>query len=330
MTKQPVYIISKGALNKVDQTIRFFCDAEQRFFPVEQVSSLMVFGDGTITKSLLALLSNRQIPAHFFTARGNFLGSFMPMEQNSSGKCLIRQVACYLDPQQRMAMAKTFVHHSLKAMRQTLLYYRGRGKSVEKQLLAVDAMLTKLDIADSINQLMAYEGNAREAYYQAFDLIIGNADFMFEKRSRRPPANSLNCLISFGNAILYAECLSQLHQTKLDSRIAYLHASNERAFSLHLDVADVFKPAVVDAAIFTVLNKGMLTGADFSREKGGIYLRPTGREKFISAIESRFSSVSERHLPERGEKMSLRWAIRSYCFKIQQSIIAYSTAGGLD
>jgi len=79
---------------------------------------------------------------------------------------------------------------------------------------------------------MAIEGNAREQYYAAFDSILENEDFLFERRSRRPPENRLNALISFGNSLMYTTVLSEIYKTHLDPRIGYLHTTNYRRFSL--------------------------------------------------------------------------------------------------
>lgn len=90
---------------------------------------------------------------------------------------------------------------------------------------------------------MAVEGNAREIYYSAFDIIVDNEDFAFAKRTRRPPQNRLNALISFGNSLLYVTVLGEIYRTHLDPRIGFLHATNFRRFSLNLDVAEIFKPS---------------------------------------------------------------------------------------
>ena len=113
----------------------------------------------------------------------------------------------------------------------------------------------------------------RETYYRAFDGILSNPDFIFDKRSRRPPKNNLNTLISFGNSILYTVVLSEIYKTHMDPRIGFLHATNFRRFSLNLDVAEIFKPIIIDRLIFTMVGTGMVTGKDFETESGGIILK---------------------------------------------------------
>lgn len=103
---------------------------------------------------------------------------------------------------------------------------------------------------------MGIEGNIHKNYYEAFDLIIN--DFEMDGRSYRPPLNEVNALISFGNMMCYSQCLKTIHQTQLNPTISFLHEPGTRRFSLSLDLAEVFKPLLVDRVIFKVLNKKMI------------------------------------------------------------------------
>ena len=87
---------------------------------------------------------------------------------------------------------------------------------------------------------MAIEGNIRDIYYDGFDKIINDELFEFKRRTKRPPLNRLNSLISFGNSLLYTCVLREIYKTHLDPRIGYLHTTNNRRFTLNLDVAENF------------------------------------------------------------------------------------------
>ena len=111
---------------------------------------------------------------------------------------------------------------------------------------------------------MVIEGNIRQAYYGAFDVIIN--DFDMGTRTKRPPQNEVNALISFGNMMCYTVCLKSIHQTQLNPTISFLHTPGERRYSLCLDVSEIFKPILVDRTIFKVLNKGMLQERHFDNK----------------------------------------------------------------
>ena len=134
----------------------------------------------------------------------------------------------------------------------------------------IELGLNKIDSVESIAELMAVEGNTRELYYKGFDIIINDKDFMFEERTRRPPQNYLNTLISFGNTLAYTTCLSEIYKTHLDPRIGYLHSTNFRRFSLNLDVAEIFKPILVDRIIFNCIGKKIITKKERRKQNGKV------------------------------------------------------------
>ena len=184
----------------------------------------------------------------------------------------------------------------------------------------INDLMEKINEIETIAELMAFEGNTRELYYSCFDEIINNKDFVFEKRSKRPPLNPLNALISFGNSLCYTMVLSEIYKTYLDPRIGYLHSTNFRKFTLNLDVAEIFKPIMVDRLIFQLINKKMITQKDFEKEHtGGILLSEKGRRTFIEQLETKMrTTVNHRHL---GRNVSYRRLIRLELYKIQKHIL---------
>lgn len=167
--------------------------------------------------------------------------------------------------------------------------------------------------------MMAIEGNIRETYYRAFDFILENEDFVFDKRTRRPPKNNLNTLISFGNSMLYTIVLSEIYNTHLDPRIGYLHTSNNRRFTLNLDVAEIFKPILVDRVIFTLISRKMLTNKHFDKKADGIILKDEGRKIFIQEMDSRLQRTID--YKKLGKQVSYRRLIRLELYKLEKHLI---------
>src|SRR5690554_5217129 len=151
-------------------------------------------------------------------------------------------------------------------MLQVLKYYHKRGAPLNAVIEKLKTAEENINHPSDISELMALEGNSREEYYKAFDLIINNSDFVFEKRSRRPPKNNLNTLLSFGNSLLYTTVLSEIYKTHLDPRIGYLHATNFRRFTLNLDLAEIFKPLLIDRLIFSLLDKKVVKADAFEKK----------------------------------------------------------------
>src|SRR5690606_7989501 len=111
-------------------------------------------------------------------------------------------------------------------MLKNLKYYDKRGKTLQDQIEQIEKLAENIPNTNEIDELMGLEGNIRITYYQAFDLIIN--DFEMGNRTKRPPQNEVNALISFGNMMCYSQCLRAIHQTQLNPTISYLHTPGDR------------------------------------------------------------------------------------------------------
>jgi len=164
---------------------------------------------------------------------------------------------------------------------------------------------------------MGIEGNIRQVYYKAFNDILN--DFGMEDRNRQPPTDPLNALISFGNMMCYAQVLRSIHQTQLNPTISFLHTPGERRFSLALDLAEIFKPILVDRVIFKVLNKKIIQENDFDQKLNRILLKDKARMKFVEAFESRLTeTIMHRSL---NKSVSYKHLIKLEAYKLQKHLL---------
>ena len=318
--KKTVYIFSNGEIKRKQNTIYFETeDGKRKYVPIESVSEIMIFGEVSLNKKLLEYLTQKEIIIHFFNYHNYYVGSYYPREHYNSGLVILKQAENYLDPDKRLLLAKKFVEGSIKNMLKVVSYYKNRGIQLSEIDSEINALLSTLDTRASVDEVMAVEGNVRDTYYIAFDRIINNPDFKFEARTRRPPANRLNALISFGNSLLYVLILSEIYRTHLDPRIGYLHSTNTRRFTLNLDVAEIFKPILVDRLIFLLLNKGLIKKSHFKNNLGGIYLKENGQKIFVKEWEKKLqSTIRHRGL---GRNVSYRRLIRLELYKIEKHIL---------
>ena len=279
----------------------------------------MVFGEVSLNKKLLEYLTQKEIVVHFFNYHEYYVGSYYPREHYNSGLVILKQAENYLNSDRRLFLAKKFVEGSIKNMLKVISYYRNRGIQLDDIEEDITNLLSTLDMRTSVDEVMAVEGNVRDTYYRGFDRIINNPDFRFEARTRRPPANRLNALISFGNSLLYVLVLSEIYRTHLDPRIGYLHSTNTRRFTLNLDVAEIFKPILIDRLIFSLLNKGLIKKSHFKNNLGGIYLKENGQKIFVKEWEKKLqSTIRHRGL---GRNVSYRRLIRLELYKIEKHIL---------
>ncbi|AXF57069.1 type I-B CRISPR-associated endonuclease Cas1b [Salicibibacter kimchii] len=321
--KKTLYIFKNGQLRRKDNTLFFENEEGKKVIPVEDTNDIYVFGEVDVSKRFLEFVSQKEICVHYFNYYGYYTGTFYPREHLNAGHVILKQAEHYINFDRRVDLAKTFVRGSVDQMNRVIKYYKNRVSQDRERLEEITEdfgqVYGQLQPLKTVEEAMSVEGHAREKYYSAFDIIIGNRDFRFEKRSSRPPLNRLNALISFGNSICYTMVLSEIYKTYLDPRIGYLHATNFRRFSLNLDVAEIFKPILIDRLIFSLLNKRMIQKKDFDKHTDAILLSESGRKTFISELDNRLKqTVNHRHL---GKSVSYRRLVRLELYKVQKHLL---------
>jgi len=318
-TKKTIYIFQNGELKRKDNTLYFEGEEGRKYIPVEDTKELFIFGEIRLNKSFLDFCSQKEIVIHFFNYYGYYTGSFYPREHLNSGYMILKQAEHYLDENKRFTLAKMFVQGAARNILRVLKYYRSREKDVQNNIDTIENLAADLDKMKTIPELMAYEGNMRESYYKGFDKILEDEDFVFVKRSKRPPENRLNALISFGNSLLYTQILSEIYQTHLDPRIGYLHTTNFRRFTLNLDVAEIFKPILVDRVIFSLVAKKQLDKNNFVKAMGGIVMNDSGKKVFLKEWEEKLASTIKHRTLER--EVSYRRLLRLELYKVEKHFI---------
>ncbi|MEZ0606862.1 type I-B CRISPR-associated endonuclease Cas1b [Fibrella sp. WM1] len=341
--KQPYYLFSSGRLRRQHNTLSLVrtnaerqpddnpddegllsgsLDGKAQPFPVETVDSLYVFGELDLNTKLITFLGQQGIPVFFFDYYGYYTATLYPREAQLSGRVHIEQARHYLSPKRRLLLARAFVEAALFNIERVIKYYQPRLDGEAK--LAVQATLADLirdrealPLTTDILTLMAVEGRIRNRYYQLWPHFLGpdvTARFPFTKRGRQPPSNELNALISFGNTLCYTTVLRQIYRTALDPTIAFLHEPGDRRFSLSLDLAEVFKPVLVDRMIFRLLKTGEIQPKHFEQRLGGCYLNETGRKIVVSHWDDRLRQTVHHRTLSR--KISYERLIRLECHKL--------------
>ncbi len=317
-----IFIFSNGELKRKQNTLFFENgDGEKKYIPVETTQELMVFGEVSLNKKFLDFASQNQMILHFFNYYGYYSGSYYPREHLNSGHMILRQAEAYLGTDRRIGIARKIVQGAVRNILKVIDYYvrRKEDEQVREVRFQIDDLYAKIADQDSTDTLMAIEGNIRDRYYSAFDKIVENDTFKFESRTRRPPKNRMNALISFGNSLLYTTVLSEIYKTHLDPRIGFLHTTNFRRFSLNLDIAEIFKPVLVDRMLFSLINKGELKAKHFEKRMGGVVMNESGMKIFSKEFEERLQrTVKHRKI---GKPVSNRRLMRLELYKLEKHLI---------
>ena len=314
------YILKSGRLKREGNTLYFITKKDKNYskkvIPINNINSLFVFGEIDLNTKLLNFLAQNKILVHFFNYYNFYTGSFVPKEYLPSGFLLVKQVKHYLDLEKRIEIAKEFVLGAVHNTLKNLIYYKKQAKKVEKAIEEIKNKIPKINLKKQRAQLMALEGQVKNIYYQTFSEILG---IEFKKRVRQPPDNMINCLISFGNSLLYTEVLSQIYHTQLNPTVSFLHEPGERRYSLALDIAEIFKPVIVDKVIFKLINNKMIKEKHFLQELKFSYLNEKGRRLFLENFDTRlkmtiFYKKLKRHI-------SYQELIRLECYKLIKHLI---------
>lgn len=313
-----IYVFSSGRLERKENTLVLRSDEEKKVIPITTISDIKVFGEVELNKRLLEFLTQNRIAIHFFNHYGYYVGSYYPREYMNSGLITLKQAEHYLDYEKRLFLAKNFVIGAATNILRNLEYYHRRKGNLKEIIQSIKSRLEDLKDAKSVQELMSIEGDVRKEYYSAFNQILESEEFYMEKRTKRPPENPINALISFGNSLLYTTILSEIYHTHLDPRIGYLHETNRRSFSLNLDLSEVFKPVIVDRVIFSLVNQRQIQLKHFEKSLNYSYLTDKGKQIFIKEFEEKLkTTIKYKNLGS----VSYRRLLRLECYKLYKHFL---------
>jgi CRISPR-associated protein Cas1 len=317
MTKD-YYIFKSGRMIRKDNTFYFVDgDEKKKSLPIHQIDNLYVFGKVDFNTDYLHLLSQYGVRLHCFNYYGFYNGTFYPRSQKVSGFTVVHQSGHYLDGDKRVLLAKLFISSATFHMLRNLRNYR-KYDEVQSVIRNIQENASLLETAETVQEVMGIEGMTRQYYYSAFNNFLPSV-FAFDERTKRPPKDPLNALISFGNSLCYTTVLSEIYKTHLDPAISFLHEPSTKRFSLSLDIAEIFKPLLVDPVIFSILNKKRIKETDFDYLDDMVLLNETGRKKFLKDwVDKLQTSVKHRKLKRN---VSYRYFIRLECYKLIKHFI---------
>ncbi len=311
-----VYLLKGSELRRMDNTLAvIYANGKKRRLPVMNVKHLVIPQACKLNSDVLSFLGRSQVRISFLDYYGNYTASLEPAEPYASGAVHLAQAAMILDPRKRLTMAKTIMEAAAHNISANIQYYvyRGGNPRLRDTQMAINQQRIKLEGVQSVEELMGVEGQLRQIYYSAWGYI--NPQLTMVKRTRRPPADKINALISFGNGLMYSACHQALSQSHLDQTLSFIHAPTQARASLALDVAEIFKPVVIDRLIFRLINRKELDQSDFDEQEGICLLTPKGREKMIESFRQ------DMDITRVGEMTGYRSVLLKEAYKIEAHLL---------
>lgn len=274
--------------------------------PVSRVSHVVLFGCCNLSHGAVQLALQRKIPVLYLASNGRYFGR-LETEGQAQLEYLTRQVMRSLEPEFRVRMARSIILGKLHNSR-VVLQRLNRKRPSEKAAHAIAELLEVMEqvrSAETIEVMMGYEGHGAALYFQAFATLL-KGRFEFEKRTRRPPTDPVNSLMSLGYTLLSQQVHSMVMVTGLHTHFGNLHVPHRSRPSLVCDLVEEFRSPMVDSLVAYLINSNIFVEEDFTPpdERGGVYLHPDGLKKFLKHWEERLQTQVTH--PSTGTKTTYR------------------------
>lgn len=305
-----IYVTSEGAYCRKDgANIVVEVDrAERGRAPIHVIGGLVCLGRASVSPSLMNACAEAGVTISFLTEHGRFLAR---VEGPRIGNVLVRRTQHRVadDAAKSLTIAQGVVTAKL-ANQRTVIRRALRDHGNIAPLADAETRLTHVArralAATDLDMLRGCEGEGAALYFGAFDAMIRHDDpkFRFNGRSRKPPLDRTNALLSFLYAILGHDCRGALEGVGLDPAIGFLHADRPGRMSLALDLMEEMRPVLADRLALSLINRRQLAVSDFEEsETGAILLGDAGRKTVLTAYSER-KRQTLRH-PFLGEDMPL-------------------------
>ena len=294
-------VISDGIMRQKDFSLLLDAENEDVSIPVANTNTINIYSSVIFDSGFLEKALKHGITVNVFDKYGECVGSFYPNDSLKAPKVTHQQLLWYYDEKKRISLAKEFVLASIHNSLLNIRYYRNRfpNEKYSESINALCALKAKIKKEKSYEKLLLLEAQCRSIYFGCYDSFINRNEFVFDSRTRRPPRNEVNAMISFGNTILYSLISREIQKTALDVRVGFLHATNKRYESLNLDIAEIFKPLIVDRVIFSLINKREIDLKHFVKTQNeGVYISDEGKHIFLKAFYEKVDTI----ITEKNEK----------------------------
>ncbi|NLU25328.1 MAG: type I-C CRISPR-associated endonuclease Cas1 [Clostridiales bacterium] len=300
-------------------------------YPLHNLEGIVSFSYAGASPALMGACAGQNISLSFCTPRGRFLAR---VSGESSGNVLLRRTQYRVadDPEESCRIARNFIFGKLYNSRQSIERTRRDhgarldGEKLQKASEQIKDFLPTVSAVTASDTLRGLEGTAATAYFGVLDdmLLSRKESFFFHGRSRRPPLDRVNALLSFAYSLLAHDCAAALESVGLDAYVGFLHTDRPGRLSLALDLMEELRPCIADRFILTCINNRVISPDDFQlREGGGVLLTDDARRVFLKSWQEKKQEVITH--PYLGEK--LPWGLVP---TVQALLLARYLRGDLD
>ncbi len=301
-----LYLVEQGTvLRKTSRRLTVEKDGEVLLeIPEFKLEKIFIFGNVQISTQALKFLLTTGIDVSFFTLSGKFLGRLV----SGISKNIPLRLAQYEKSQDKrfaLSFSSLILEAKINNYRAFLQKYQRNHPEVDfseplKRLLELREEIKR---KESISSLRGVEGRCSAVYFKTYGKMF-RKELRFEKRTRRPPRDPVNALLSFGYTLLTNEMTSILLAHGFDPQIGYLHSISYGRPALSLDLIEEFRTPLIERMVLEIINKGVIKKDDFERKEEGIRLKEKAIKEFLTHYERRM--LTEIIDPVEKEKCNYR------------------------
>lgn len=284
LTEPGSYLEKRGnrlRVRKTEQTLKEI--------GLEKLEGIVLIGRTHVTTPLMTELLEREIPLTWLSETGKFFGRLEPttsiniLRQREQFRRADDEIFCH-------EFSKAIITAKIKNSRVILrrYNYNKEHSRITEILQELSSYVLKVNQTENINQILGYEGNSSRLYFEGLSLLV-KEEFKFSGRSKQPPRDPFNSLISFGYTLLLYEIYTALIHKGLNPYASYMHQPRKGHPALASDLIEEWRSVLVDSMVMKSISSNMLTPEDFKppADNGGIYLTQSASKIFIQTFEKR-------------------------------------------
>lgn len=277
-----------------------------RKLPIETLETIQIFGQAQMTSQCTVQCIKKGIMVVYYSKGGSYFGRLESTGhvnvERQRKQCQLYQSEFSLNLSKKIIKAK--IHNQLVVLKR---YGRSVGNNLEEETKMIKIFENKITDADTIEQIMGYEGNAARYYFQGLSKVV-NDDFKFSGRNRRPPKDPFNSMLSLGYSILMNEIYGKIVSKGLNPYFGFMHSDKEKHPTLASDLMEEWRAVLIDSLVMSLINGNEIKKEHFisNIDNPGVYLTEEGMKIYIKKydkkvrteakyLENLISPVSFRH-----------------------------------
>lgn len=297
-----LYLTEQGAtVRRENERLIVKNGDETKEIPLIKIDRVVVLGRVHLTTGAVNALLQMGIDTTFLSGRGRLRGRLTAIESKNA-PLRLKQYECALDPDFPLTVARRIVTGKITSSMRVILRYSRNHPEVDfqAQLRELERALLSVPRAETLDGLRGVEGHAAAVYFHTLGYMF-TGPMRFQKRTRRPPRDPVNAVLSFGYTLLTAEAIGVVTAVGFDPYIGFFHSLEYGRCSLALDLVEEFRAATVDRLALTLFNNKVLSEGDFRRlDDGGVWLIEEGKKRFLREYERMMSrKFVSRHTGHR-------------------------------